>query len=623
MSVGEKEMIGSNGTPLRSKKRVAMIASIAIIVILGLAMLAPATLDQNASAKHFKRISQTITQESVQHAALGHESHQQVELLKLLDEVIYRGAFTYTSSKAVDIFVYHELKGEAKGIATVNIDGKEYAFNKIFSGQGGTVRFVGNGLIAHSPDSEKYTVTVSIDAFARSTTGPLPELVKKVEQGGFLKLSRANIAETVPLVEGYYGGEQIFFIHTEISNKDSSDKMTKNMRYPVKYTPLLAQTPESALAKVYLFTNGIEYTPPAGAVPTPFGFQPDVLDSVPADPNYSPLRVPHLVTWKEGATPRLLKSEAEILQAEANGEVTIKKTGSVVNLYAITWPGGQFKVRNDARITEDMPYSGGQVLEIDTNKFKVIFVAHRGWGPDGTTQYKIKKHETDKNVYEEIGVPYAPRIVNLLKSQVTSDLFHFTNGMKSSGPFGFQPVIASARPGDENYSPISKIQLVKWNDPSRASVLAALPDIDSSKDKLSIAPLGEGLVLNTPFIVTKAPTAKGDFSLNAKPSSVTVPQFHAAPEIRITVTSLNGFSGDVSLSVINKPDTLYTIFEEKVLTLAPDSQTTTTLTITDADGLTQVGKYKLTLQASSGDLSHTQTIDVEVVPMAMGGMPHG
>lgn len=464
---------------------------------------------------------------------------------------------------------------------------------------------------------------IVILAFAMlGPAGPLPELVKKFEQDSFLKLSRANIAETITLVEGYYGGEQIFFIHTEISNKEASDKMTKNMRYPVKYTPLLANTPESALAKVYLFTNGIKYKLPAGGVPTPFGFQPDVLDSVPGDPDYSPLRVPHLVTWNEGATPRLLKSEAEILKAEANGELTIKKTGNVVNLYAITWPGGQFKVRNDARITEGMSYGGGQVLEIDTDKFEVKFVAHRGWGPDGSTQYYIITHASDKKVAEELGVPYAPRIANLLKSQVTSDVFHFTNGMKSSGPFGFQPVIASTKPGDENYSPISKIQLVKWNEPSQASLLAALADVDASTDKLTIE-LGEGLVLNTPFIVGLKALDRGDFSLKAEPSSVTLQQFHAAPEIRITVSSLNGFSGDVSLSVTNKPDPLYTIFEEKELTLALGEQATTTLTITDADGLTPVGKYKLTLQASSGDLSHTQTIDVEVVPMAGEGMRHG
>jgi hypothetical protein len=41
-------------------------------------------------------------------------------------------------------------------------------------------------------------------------------------------------------------------------------------------------------------------------------------------------------------------------------------------------------VREDASsITDDTPYTGGQVLNIDTENMIVTMVAHRGWGPEG------------------------------------------------------------------------------------------------------------------------------------------------------------------------------------------------------------------------------------------------
>jgi hypothetical protein len=98
--------------------------------------------------------------------------------------------------------------------------------------------------------------------------------------------------------------------------------------------PDLAEIPEPALSNVYVFTNGIEGS-------DPFGFQPDVFDSVPGDEAYSPLRSVNLVAWKEGVTPRELRSTEEVQTAEANGELTIERPGVVVNMPVLVWPGGQ------------------------------------------------------------------------------------------------------------------------------------------------------------------------------------------------------------------------------------------------------------------------------------------
>lgn len=140
----------------------------------------------------------------------------------------------------------------------------------------------------------------------------------------------------IPSVRGYANGEEILFIHTEASDPKVGQLLTDMMRSPVLVVPALAETPESARAAVYVFTNGVQ---PRGAR-GPFEYQPDVFDAPPGGPAYSPLRTVNLVAWKDPAQARVLRSAAEVRQAEANGEVTIERPGAVVNMPFLTWPGG-------------------------------------------------------------------------------------------------------------------------------------------------------------------------------------------------------------------------------------------------------------------------------------------
>ena len=140
----------------------------------------------------------------------------------------------------------------------------------------------------------------------------------------------------VPSVLGYAEGEEILFMHTEASDSAVADTLTKMMSSPVLVVPSLAQTPEAALAAVYVFTNGIQ---PRGAR-GPFEYQPDVFDSPPTTPGYSPLRRVNLVAWTDASKARLLTSAEAVLVAESAGEVTIERPGVVVNMPLLTWPGG-------------------------------------------------------------------------------------------------------------------------------------------------------------------------------------------------------------------------------------------------------------------------------------------
>ena len=137
----------------------------------------------------------------------------------------------------------------------------------------------------------------------------------------------------VPPVKGLYQGEELFFIHTETSDPEVVTLLTMMMGPQVVLVPSLAEAPESGLANVYVFTNGVKGD-------GPFGFQADVFDSVPGDQGYSPLRSINLVTWKESAIPSELRSMEKVREAESSGEVTIERPGIVVNMPILRWPGG-------------------------------------------------------------------------------------------------------------------------------------------------------------------------------------------------------------------------------------------------------------------------------------------
>lgn len=151
---------------------------------------------------------------------------------------------------------------------------------------------------------------------------------------GGMGANAAHPAGTVPAVKGYLDGQEIRFIHTESSDPQVAEMLTRMMGSPVLVVRSLADLPASSLAPVYVFQNGVKGE-------GPFGFQPDVFDRPPTRPDYTPLRAVHLVKWKDESKAVVLKSADEVRQAESRGEVRIERPGAVVNMPLLTWPGGQ------------------------------------------------------------------------------------------------------------------------------------------------------------------------------------------------------------------------------------------------------------------------------------------
>lgn len=138
----------------------------------------------------------------------------------------------------------------------------------------------------------------------------------------------------IPPVKGYTEGKPIKFIHTEASDPKAAELMTEMMGSPVLLVSSLAQAPKEMLADVYVFKNGVRGD-------GPFGFQPDVFEHPPGTEGYRPLRSLNFVTWKKETAARELRSATEVKEAKNRGEVVLERTGVVVNMPLLTWPGGR------------------------------------------------------------------------------------------------------------------------------------------------------------------------------------------------------------------------------------------------------------------------------------------
>lgn len=151
---------------------------------------------------------------------------------------------------------------------------------------------------------------------------------------GFVLVARALTGAVAPPVKAYLDGKEVLFVHTEASDPQVADRLTKMKDSPVLVVPGLARAPAEMVATAYVFTNGVK----GGG---PFKFQADVFDNPPGTPAYSPLRRVVLVAWNDERSARLLKSADEVSAAIARGEVAATDTGVVVNMPLLTWPGGK------------------------------------------------------------------------------------------------------------------------------------------------------------------------------------------------------------------------------------------------------------------------------------------
>jgi hypothetical protein len=139
---------------------------------------------------------------------------------------------------------------------------------------------------------------------------------------------------SLPLSRGYVNGKIAYFITTDASDNSTAIEISHNLKFKVNFAPSLAFIPQSSRQQGYEFLNGVRGQ---GA----FGFQLPIASKLPFDKDYSPIVQLNFVKWNSNSnnntssTARELKSAAEIMDAQKNGELSIAKTNILVNSPAV------------------------------------------------------------------------------------------------------------------------------------------------------------------------------------------------------------------------------------------------------------------------------------------------
>jgi hypothetical protein len=454
----------------------------------------PLFADQYANAGMIKKIQFTQTLTSSQDPGQGHENEQMAIILSPNNGTLYHGSLTYTASEPVQIVILHQIdKADVKGQPTWTVDGNTIFAETIvdLGTNAGSYDFTGAAVGLHSTTSPAFSATVSVDGWIRGQTPEAMQHYAVPTTETSLKLSSASVTAKIPLHSGFFNGSPVYYILTNTNDKKSASVISEKQKWKVENAPALTNLPQSSLGKVYFFHNGITGNGTDG-------FQNDVFSSTPAQKDqYIPLRSVIDVTWNIGKVPEILDSEKKILDANMTGKVQLTNTKIIINMPQIMWPGGQMSIREGKNL-EEKPFEGGQILDISTNNMTVTFVAHRAWGPDGRTIYYIVTDAAADGPAKMMGVTNTPSLTSL--SSVFIDLFHFTNGLKGPGPFGFQPGISSASSGDATYGSLCKTSLVSWNDPTQATLLENMEDINTKKSAGDIT-VEPARVLDTDYIL--------------------------------------------------------------------------------------------------------------------------
>jgi PKD repeat protein len=107
-----------------------------------------------------------------------------------------------------------------------------------------------------------------------------------------------------------------------------------------------------------------------------------------------------------------------------------------------------------------------------------------------------------------------------------------------------------------------------------------------------------------------------DFSVSASPTSLTIPAGSTLTST-VTLASLNGFAGTLSLSTASTPTGPALSLNPTSVVLTAGNSATSMLSVTSSSS----GSYSVSVTANSGSLSHSTSISVNVVDFSISSTP--
>lgn len=292
---------------------------------------------------------------------------------------------------------------------------------------------------------------------------------------------------TFKLHTGSVDDSPVYFIRTDAS--DQAFATAEKLVFVPKMSSAIRLN--RGFSSIYLFSGGAPD-------------QTSVLSSAPHKPDFSPAFRVHRVSFT--GTPRKLGSVAAVQAAERDGLIRVEQTNIVVNYPVVKWPGGEMP--NDQK--REAYLGDGQLLEpVDVAGGKVTFKLHACYP---NSRYIV----TDVSLppmAEGMKIAPAPAANALTEAGATAKILVFGNGVKGSGPMGFQKSITDTVAGEAAWSPYWDHFTFTWERTGDASLLKSQNDVLAKEEAKALKRFsgtpdtnGQLFMVNCPVPVT-APLA--------------------------------------------------------------------------------------------------------------------
>jgi hypothetical protein len=125
---------------------------------------------------------------------------------------------------------------------------------------------------------------------------------------------------------------------------------------------------------------------------------------------------------------------------------------------------------------------------------------------EGKEIYFVHTETSNADVAEKLTammespVIHVPSLANV-PAESLANVYVFANGVKGSGPFGFQADVFDNPPGTANYTPLRRLNVVSWADESKARELKSAKEVLDAEKTGEIAIDVTTEVINMPFVV--------------------------------------------------------------------------------------------------------------------------
>jgi hypothetical protein len=182
------------------------------------------------------------------------------------------------------------------------------------------------------------------------------------------------------------------------------------------------------------------------------------------------------------AGQQLQSNQAQDSQGQQAGSAT---TANVTTSAASTASPGSVLRLSNANVEINIPLMKGY-----ENGNEIFFIATDA--SDNQTAAQITNSTGFK-------VNFAPLLART-PEEARGQAYVFENGIEGEGPLGFQLPVINARPGQEGYSPLLQINLVRWNEGAQSTELRSEQDIMAASNAGQLTVTETEVIVNHPAV---------------------------------------------------------------------------------------------------------------------------